>query len=193
MPPSKYYRTWRRGSNQRAFTLVELLAVLGIVAMLIGLLLPGLAAAKAEAKSAQCLNNNRQLSLAWLMYAGDNHGYFLYSADDGVGTAPYKTADTTSGHQGNNYAWAWSKMDFSGNTAYNTDPAADMMLRPMWNYKKNASIYKCPADTSTVSLNGTAIPRIRSYTMNFFLGGFGGNSADLSESGAHYSFYTKLT
>jgi prepilin-type N-terminal cleavage/methylation domain-containing protein len=182
----------RVSPDQKAFTLTELLVVIAIVVVLMGLRLPALAAGKTKSKSAQCLNNNRQLSLAWLMYAGDNRDYFLYSSDDGNGTSPYKTADTTKGQQ-NNYAWTWSKMDFSSSVAYNTDPAADMMLRPMWKYNQNANIYKCPADTSAVSVNGVATPRIRSYSMNFFLGGLGGNAADPSTSGPHFTFYTKLT
>jgi hypothetical protein len=65
-------------------------------------------------------------------------------------------------------------MDFNGANAFNYDVNADITLRPMWNYNKNASIYKCPGDRSVVTgtTNGT-VARIRTYSMNFFLGGFG--------------------
>lgn len=59
-----------------AFTLVELLVVIGIIALLISLLLPALAAAKRSARSAVCSSNLRQLATAALAYANDNRGYY---------------------------------------------------------------------------------------------------------------------
>ena len=58
----------------RGFTLIELLVVISIIAMLIGILLPALGAARTTARSAKCMSNMRQLAIGFEVYATDNNG-----------------------------------------------------------------------------------------------------------------------
>ena len=184
------------GNGRRAFTLAELLVVLGTLGVLALVLLPVLASTQpAGVKAFQCLENSRRLTLAWQLYAGDNRDRFVVSSDDGTGTAPYQAVVPASGNQGNNYAWTWSKMDYSPNNPYNWDTNADITLRPLWQYVKDSTVFKCPADPSQALLNGILVPRIRSYSMNFYLGEFAGTGqpGGFGTWISHFPPYLKLT
>src|SRR2546422_198759 len=130
------------------------------------------------------MSNHKNLALAWRMYSDDNHDVLVFASD-----APGYPNDLVL----REYAWTWSKMDFDGNNRYNWDISVDIVKRPLWPYTgKNAGIYKCPADHSTVPVNGEQKPRVRTMSMNLYMGGFDGT--DGGWSWAHpYRIYTKLS
>src|SRR3954468_18358622 len=88
---------FRRGSATSGFTLVELLVVIGIIALLISILLPALNKARESARTVACAANMRTLGQGIFMYVGDNKGVMPYAYWDGSppGDATYNTALAT--------------------------------------------------------------------------------------------------
>src|SRR5215831_20673537 len=142
------------GKNRSGFTLIELLVVIAIIAILAALLLPALSKAKQKAQAANCMNNTRQVTLAWIMYSGDNSDHFALNPRNDLG--------------------GWVNDDQSGsNPVRETDinylltlpTFAPPLLGP---YSKNPKIYKCPSDFRTVKVGTQTLPAIRSFSMNCY-------------------------
>jgi prepilin-type N-terminal cleavage/methylation domain-containing protein/prepilin-type processing-associated H-X9-DG protein len=155
-------------SYERAFTLIELLVVIAIIAILASLLLATISKAKGEARRVECINNKKQLGLAWQMYATDNHDRF---PPNDKYAASITSSDFTLGFVMN---WVddwmgWNLDKRMTDPIYLTHPLA----APLSAYCNNVlRVYKCPADTYLSPAQRAAgwTARPRSVQMNQFVG-----------------------
>jgi len=160
-----------------AFTLIELLVVIAIIAILAGLLLPALTRAKLKAQGIMCLNNTKQLMVAWMLYADDHEGHVPPNNQYGA---------SALGRKGSGWCDGW--LDYSPANTDNTNITL-ILTSALGPYSKNHRLYKCPADQSSVANLG---PRIRSVSMNAFVIGSGQGASYLNQF-PEYQRYKRLT
>jgi prepilin-type N-terminal cleavage/methylation domain-containing protein/prepilin-type processing-associated H-X9-DG protein len=137
------------------FTLIELLVVIAIIAILAALLLPVLAKAKVQAQKTFCMNNLRQIQLAWVLYCNANE-------DTIVPVSNHGSTDVTDSQI---QPGAAESQIFPGNVNTLGNFAKLSLLYP---YHHSDVLWKCPADPRKILVNGvpSANPTIRSYSVN---------------------------
>ena len=138
---------------RRAFTLIELLVVIAVIGILAALLLPSLSAAKARAVTTQCLSNMKQFGLSFHLYAFDNND----SIPPNKGGADVPAGKT--------WVEGWVTQDRTDST--NIDFLNQSLLAP---YISGPALWRCPASRDLVNFGGVNYGRVRTISMNHFLG-----------------------
>jgi prepilin-type N-terminal cleavage/methylation domain-containing protein/prepilin-type processing-associated H-X9-DG protein len=172
----------KHGSGRAGgFTLIELLVVIAIIAILAALLLPALSQAKLKAERTTCVNNQKQLTMAWNMYADDDGEVIPPNASINVSWTTSWVAGILS--------WDTAASPNPDNT--NTLNLTQSLLSPY--SARSAGVYKCPGD----KVAGALGPRVRSYSMNAMMDGTGISGATApgvyTSGGKNFAIYTRMT
>ena len=164
------------------FTLVELLVVIAIIAILAALLLPALGKAKSIAQRVACINNQKQLQMAHMIF-GDDHGdKILYSSS-------WKSERCSK------YTWAPGSL----NVSKYLNRQQFLEQTPLFPYVgKSVGVFKCPADKDMIRITNKAgelrsiFPRHRSYSMNIHVGGWAGWPVEDDKEWTVYHKYSEI-
>ena len=132
--------------QRRGFTLIELLVVIAIIAILMAILMPTLNRAKEQAKRGACLNNLRQLQLAWIMYADENDDKLVNGETDNE-SPPGEIRVSTKSFHNNEIYWGgrdWHDNYMSGGQLDPITQIRGIKAGALYPYVKNEKLYKCP-------------------------------------------------
>ncbi|MBI1178143.1 hypothetical protein GC207_11975 [bacterium] len=160
----KIYTQPSTNQNPRAFSRVDLLVTLAIVITLIVIQLPLLGSTKSSSQATVCADNLRRLIQAWTMYADDNQERLV---PNNGSLAPDDDRQT----------WVNGWLDFTSsldniNTKFLVGSEQDRRYGLLGPYlKRDATVFRCPADRSRVTIFGRLSNRVRSYSMNNWMGG----------------------
>ncbi len=170
-------------TGERGFTLVEMLVVIAVISILAALLMPALSQAKARAQAIACMNNTKQLAVAWQVYAGDNAERLPYNL--GLVGSSFRTDLNWV-----NNVMTWDTSSDNTNLETLTKASLGSFVGG------STAVYRCPSDQALSSVQQAAgwTARIRSYSMNAMVGDAGSFSTNgFNVNNPGYKQFFKIT